>query len=104
MRMIILAGGLSAALCFIPGCGAKVEVAKEKLLKEIDGLLGEVEVQRKEVELGITKMGQAPDELGKNRINCQVRAERLEKQIKAVEERIAEVDASLRTLRDYLAR
>lgn len=104
MRTMVLAGGLIAAFCFIPGCGARVEVAKERLLKEIDGYLGEITVQRKEVEIAIGKMAQATEQLGKNRIKCQVQAERLGKQVKAVEEKIAGVDGSLRTLRDYLTR
>jgi len=103
-RAIVLVGTLITALSLIPGCGVRVEVAKEKLLNEIDGLLGEVDIQRKEVELAIRKMAQATNELGKNKIKCQVQVQRLSKQVKAVEERIAEVDASLRTLRDYLAR
>jgi peptidoglycan hydrolase CwlO-like protein len=84
------------------GCGARTEVIKEKVLKKIDSLLGETEVQKKEVEMAMKDMDKAIDELAKGRVGAKVKAERLESEAKETEQRIEDADNSLRKLREYL--
>jgi chromosome segregation ATPase len=92
----------AVALAVLHGCGARTEVAKDKVLKKIDNLLGETEVQKKEVELAIKNMDRAIDELTKGRITATVKAERASAQLAETEGKIADAKGSLGKLRGYL--
>lgn len=85
------------------GCGPRTEVLKDKVVAQVDKLLGELDVKKKEVELNIKAMDQARDEMQKGKIKLEVKAEQLGEQIKGLEERVAATDKSLRQLRDFLA-
>ncbi len=83
--------------------GPRAEVAKEKALKQIDSILGETDVQRKEIEIGIKNREKAIDEMSKARIRAQVKSEQTRDDIKQTEKQIAEADEALLKLKGYLA-
>jgi chromosome segregation ATPase len=106
MKTIVV---VAVALCLgvvgvlgFSGCGARVEVAKEKMLKQIDYFLGETDVQKKEVQIALQNMDKAVDSLTRGRITATVQVERLERQAKESEQSIADTDGSLRKIREYL--
>lgn len=86
----------------IAGCGARTEVAKEKILTQIDSLLGEIDVKRKSVELAIGDLESGIDRLKKGRIEAQVRTKNVDEKIQAAESKIADADKALGRLRDHL--
>jgi chromosome segregation ATPase len=92
----ILAVGLLA------GCGARTEVAKEKLLKKIDSMLGEMDVKRKDIQMQMTGLKQGVEGLGKAKIKAQVKQEQIERDMQPLQERIDRVDAALKTIRPHL--
>ncbi len=38
---------------FAIGCGARVEIVKDKLLSQIGGLLGKIDVERKQIDIAM---------------------------------------------------
>ena len=87
----------------IYGCGARMEVAKDKVLKQIDYYLGETDVQKKEIEIAIKNMERAIEELTKGKIEAKVKLERLNSHTKEVEQREVDANNALVKLRDYLS-
>jgi len=84
------------------GCGARVEVAKDKLVQKIDSMLGSMDVQRKQIEIGVRGLKAGIDTLRKAKIKAQVCGDQITRQAKPVEEKIASTDAALKTLRGHL--
>ena len=101
---LVLACGLLAGYFLVPGFRARTEVAGDKALHKLDRLLGEMDVQHKEVQITMSKMENALEELTKGRILAKVQAERLEKQAKDIDQKLADVDSSLKRLRDLVAK
>ncbi len=87
---------------FVLGCGARTEVAKDKLLAQVDSLLGEVEVKRKSVEIKMREFSDGIDRLKKGKIEAKVRVANMDEQITALDQRIGDADKTLGRLRDYL--
>jgi peptidoglycan hydrolase CwlO-like protein len=87
---------------FVVGCGARTEVAKDKLLAQVDALLGEVDVKHKAVEIKIRDFGEGIDRLKKGKIDARVRVANVDEQITAIDQKIADADKTLGRLRDYL--
>ena len=95
-------------MCGVVAAGfysAKVEVAvvKDRLRDRIDTILGKLDVQRKQVSLGLTGLKEGIERLRKARLQAQVKGEQIQRRVKPQQERIANVDATLRSLRDHLA-
>lgn len=86
----------------IHGCGARVEVAKDMVLKKIDSLLGSMDVARKQVEVGVTGLKEGIATLRKAKIKAQVCGDQIQRQAKPVEEKVASIDAALKTLHGHL--
>jgi chromosome segregation ATPase len=99
MRNIVV---LVLCLALAPGCGSRCEVAKDKALKQIDALLGTIEVKRKEVEVGIDGLKQGLNGLRKAKIKAQVSRDQIQRQATPLEERLAGIDRALTTLRGHL--
>jgi septal ring factor EnvC (AmiA/AmiB activator) len=103
---VSLAAALGVLLCAGPGCSnemmARVSVAKDKALQQIDKMLGELDVKRKEVALSLQSLKAAVAGMGKARIKSQVKMEQLEQKAQASRDQIAQADASLAKLRTYL--
>ena len=91
------------AICLAVGCGARAEVAKEKLLAKIDSMLGEIEVKRKEIEISINVLKEGIDGLRKAKIKAKVKQDQIQRQANPIEQKIAQVDNTLKVIRDSLA-
>lgn len=96
--------GLLAAILAVGSCRARIEVAADKVLKQIDSLLGEVDVKRKEVEIAVRRLNESASSLAKSKIEATVKAEQFAKQLQAIDSKIQDADSSLRKLREYLSR
>ena len=88
---------------YVVGCGARVEVAKEKTLAKIDSMLGSLDVKRKEIEHSVNALKDGVDGLRKAKIKAQVKHDQLEQKVAPISERITDIDQSLKKLRDHLA-
>jgi len=93
---------LVLTLGFVVGCGARAEVAKEKLLKKIDGLLGEMDVKRKDIQIQMTGLKEGIEGLGKAKIKAQVKQEQIERDMHPIQERRDRIDSALKTLRPHV--
>ena len=91
---------LTLGLC--AGCGARTEVAKDKLLKKIDNMLNEMDVKRKDIQLEMTALKQGIEGLGKAKIKAQVKHEMVDCDMQPLQERIDRVDSALKTIRPHL--
>lgn len=87
----------------LAGCGARAEVAKEKLLAKIDSLLGEMEVKRKEIGISVTALKEGINGLRKAKIKAQVKQDQIKRQSAPLEEKLKTLDNTLAKLRDHLA-
>jgi phage shock protein A len=105
---LILAGTLVTGLVlfFVPGCGdagkARVDVAKQKLLDQIDDSLGKMDVQKAEIDNGIKSAKQAADGVRKAKIKAQVSLEQLDEKVRPHQDKIARCDETLAKLRDAI--
>jgi phage shock protein A/cell division septum initiation protein DivIVA len=98
--IVVVCGALLIGL--VHGCGARVEVAKDKIQAKIDSLLGSMDVKRKEIEISVTGLKEGINGLRKAKIKAQVCADQISRQAKPQEEKLASMDAALQTLRGHL--
>ena len=106
-RMIVLLAAVGLLVAFLlPGCGdankARVDVAKKKLLDQIDEALGKMDVQKAEIDNGIKSAKQAADGVRKAKIKAQVSLEQLDEKTRPYQEKIARCDETLAKLRDAI--
>ena len=85
------------------GCGARAEVAKEKLLTKIDSILGEMDVKRKQIEVSVDAFKDGIGGLRKAKIKAQVRQDQISRQVAPLNQKLKKLDTSLGRLRDHLA-
>ena len=90
-------------VCVLAGCGARVEVAKEKALEKIDSLLGSMDVKRKEVELSLNALKDGVAGIRKAKIKAQVKHDQISQQAEPFHAKITQADTTLKKLRDHLA-
>jgi len=107
-RIMIGLTSLALVAAFIlPGCSdwtkARIEVAKDATFKKIDSLLGSMEVKRKEIDLSLGSMKEAVNGIAKAKIKAQVKHDQIDAKAQPYRDKLAQADASLRKLRDYLA-
>ena len=81
---------------------ARIEVAKDNILAQVDSLLGEVDVKRRAVELAVQRLGGGIDKFKKGKIEARVRANSVAEQIAGLKQKIGEADKALSRLRDFL--
>ena len=96
----VVCGVLATALLY--GCGARVEVAKDRLREKIDSLLGSMDVKRKEIEISVTGLKEGISGLTRAKIKAQVCNDQIGRQARPQEEKLAGMDAALKTLRGHL--
>ncbi len=103
MRKIVWIAGIccQVAVCLF-GCGARIEVAKDKALAKIDSLLGSMDVKRKEIEHSVAGLNEGLARLRKAKITAQVKQEQIERRAAPVEQEMTKIDASLKKLKDHL--
>ena len=92
-------------LC-LSGCGdstqARLDVAKTKLLDQIDDALGKMDVQKAEIDNGIKSAKQATDGVRKAKIKAQVSLDQLDEKVRPYQDKIAKCDETLAKLRDAI--
>ena len=98
--VVIVCGVLASAL--VLGCGARLEVAKDKVREQIDSLLGSMDVKRKEIELSVAGLREGISGLRRAKIKAQVGGDQIGRQAKPQEERLAAMNGALKTLRGHL--
>lgn len=86
----------------LAGCGARAEVAKDKILKRIDEALGELDVKRKEVELKKKELNSRLDDLRARRIKTEVTLESVNKQQELAEAAIEDLKGRLAKVQDLI--
>jgi len=84
------------------GCGARTEVAKEKILAQVDKLLGEIDVKKKEAQMAVQGMEDGIDKLKMGKIESKMRLTQVTESFSAIEGKIAQADKALGRLRDHL--
>ncbi len=92
-------------LCLLPallGCGARVEVAKDKILAQVDSLLGEIDVKKKEAEIGVRNLTAAMEQYTRGKIEAKVKLKQVSGRLDELEKKVADADKFLGRLRDYL--
>jgi|SRR5579884_1937766 len=83
--------------------GARGEVAKKKVLNQIDKWLGESDVQRTEIERGIKDLDEGITKLTNARIKSQVQAELLSKELVSNKKKIEDSKVTLAKLKSDLS-
>ena len=109
MRRLLLTlaiGLIPACRLFLYGCGdagkARVDVAKKKVLDQIDDALGKMDVQKAEIDTGIKSAKKAVGELRKAKHQAQAQLELLDEKVKPHQEKMTRCDESLAKLRDAI--
>jgi chromosome segregation ATPase len=101
VSVVVLVCGL-VAVGTVAGCGARAEVAKEKIVHRIDSMLGSMDVKRKEAERSVAAMKEGLMGLRKAKIRAQVKHDQVQRKATTVEVSIGDIDDSLKTLRGHL--
>lgn len=90
----------------IVGCDdstkARMDVAKKKIMDQIDGAIGKMEVQKAEIDRNIKTAKQAATEIRKAKLKAQVSLEQLEEKVRPFQETVDKIDESLGKLRDAI--
>ena len=102
--------GILVGVCAVVGVGSMIfffsgargDVAKKKILGQIDKFLNESDVQRAEIERGIKGMDDAVDKLTDAKIRARVQADRLSAEVKINKKKLDESKGSLTRLREDL--
>jgi septal ring factor EnvC (AmiA/AmiB activator) len=88
------------------GCGdtgkARVEVAKKKVLDQIDDALGKMDVQKAEIDTGIKAAKKAVGEIRKAKHQAQAQLELIDEKVRPHQEKLTRYDDSLAKLRDVI--
>jgi chromosome segregation ATPase len=105
--LVVLAGCLvlvvAGSLVFSNfGCGPRAEVAKNKVMDQIDELLGKTAVQQQQAKDGIADMKKAIEKLREGKIKAKVQADQLGDQLKTLDDKISDAKSTLATLQDYI--
>lgn len=89
-------------MALVLGCGARVEVARDKLRERIDSLLGSMDVKRKEIQISVGGLKEGINGLRKAKIKAQVCQDQIGRQARPQEDKLARMDEALTTLRGHL--
>jgi RND superfamily putative drug exporter len=82
---------------------ARADVAREKLTAKIDSFLGTIDVKRKEIELGTKGLRDGVTQLRKAKVKAEVQSEQLDRRLAPIEDKLANIDTVLKTLRERLS-
>jgi hypothetical protein len=104
MSRIVVAVVVCVALVVacVYGCGARVEVAKDKIQARIDSILGTMDVKRKEIEISVANLKEGIDGLRRAKIKAQVCDDQIHRQAKPQEEKLSDMDSALKILKGHL--
>ena len=84
------------------GCGARTEVVKDKVLKQIDELLGKMDVERKQIQIELKALTDGIEGIRKAKIKAQVKTDQLKGEVEPFQEQIAKIDEVLKKLRPHM--
>jgi len=102
--------GIVVGLCAVVGVGAIIfhfsgargDVAKKKIIGQIDKWLGESDVARAEIDRGIKGMDEAIEKLNTQAVKAQVQSERLGREVNVNKKKLDDSTASLKRLKGDL--
>lgn len=94
--------GLLAGLAGLVGCQAQREVLGDNIKETVDSALGKMNVQKKEVEIGLREMKSAIGEIQKAKIEAVVRLEQLDKKMKPIQENQEKTQVALTKIKKWL--
>ncbi len=94
--LVVLAGSIGI------GCGGRVDVVKDKILGQIDSLLGKMDVERKQIDIAMKGLGTGIDGIRKAKIKAKVKRDQIKDEVTGVESQIAKVDSVLKVIRPHL--
>lgn len=106
MKNLLIAGALALLIVggvVIVGCGPRGEVAQDKILEQIDKVLGELNVKQKSIEMQYDKLRDMLEKVRLQRIETGVRLERITAEKEAKESELAEIEGNLQRLRPLIA-
>jgi chromosome segregation ATPase len=86
----------------VGGCGARTEVAKEKILGQVDKLLGAIDVKKKEAQMAVQGMEAGIDKIKMGKIESRMRLTQVTDNLTAVKAKIGQADKALGRLREGL--
>ena len=81
------------------GCGIRAEIAKEKVIERIDSMLGNMDVQRREIEVSVDAFEDALLDLRKAKVKAQVKRDQISRKISLSDNSIARHDNALRQMK-----
>ena len=102
-RIVAVLVCVALVMACVFGCGARMEVAKDKIQAKIDSILGTLDVKRKEIEISVANLKEGIAGLRKAKIKAQVSDDQIHRQAKPQEEKLATMDVALKVLRGHLA-
>ncbi len=86
----------------VAGCGARMEVARENLQEQIDGLLGEAKVQQKLIQHSIAEMDVTLQGLRRQRITSEVQHEQIQRKTELTRSQLHRIDEGLANARNLM--
>lgn len=98
---IALIGGIYVATT--SGCGARAQVAGDKLMDKIDNWLGELDVKQKKIENEIESLDETIKKNHEGKIKAEVRLEEFDKRITPIEKNVGRVKQALIVINPHLS-
>lgn len=93
--LVVCGFGMAA----LSGCGIRAEIAKEKVIERIDSMLGNMDVQRREIEASVDAFEEALLNLRRAKVRAQVKRDQIARKIELAENSVAGHDAALRQMK-----
>jgi len=100
-RLFFVVFGL--CLATIVGCGARGDVAKDKVLKKIDQLLGEMDVKMKVAENGVKEMEQKEQQIALNKNKMKAEIDQLNREIDPIKKDMDRAKSVLAEFKPHIA-
>jgi chromosome segregation ATPase len=100
---LLVAVVVALAAVSIKGFKVRAEVAKDKVLNKIDSVLDSMEVKRKDIAHSVIALKDGLVGLRRAKIKAQVESDQLERRVEPVQNQMAAIDSTLKTLRVHLA-
>lgn len=91
----LVVGLVSLALLGTSGCGARAEVAKDKVLAQLDKVLGELNVKEKQIDLKRKELNTEMQVVREKKFNAAVRLELLTKRQETSKQELEKLKAGL---------
>ena len=98
---VAIIGGVYVATT-TTGCGARAQVAGDKVMDKIDKWLGELDVKRKEIANSIDELEDAVDRTHKAKVSAEVRLEEIDKRAAPIKKRIDGIKVYLAEINPHL--